>query len=154
MAKKTRTKANLFDRLLSLDMFGSSINFTINGKQTYDTWCGAIFTVIIMAIVVCYSQFRIREFFNQPLVISESVERGFYNEDLLKVSQKDGDFNWAVAVSTHTNFNNQTAENFQHYGSFKLRYTITGGIEDGLIFDMTLSPCNDYSEFYTHYDSK
>ena len=109
---------------------------------------------MILVTVVCYSQFKIREFYNQPVVIASSVEKGYYNEDRLKVSQKDGDFTWAVAVSTHTNFSNQTAEDFEYYGSFKMKYTITGGVEDGLVFDMTLSPCKDYSEFYAHYDEK
>ena len=36
-----------------------------------------------------------------------------------------------------------------------MRYTITGGEDDGKVFDdITLSPCKDYSEFHAHYDAK
>ena len=86
------------------------------------------------------------------MTIQKSVEKAQYTPGQLKVSQKDGDFTWAIAVTSRSDSNNQTAEDFLSYGNFSLQYKITGGDEDGKVYEITLSPCGDLSEFEGHYD--
>ena len=67
--------------------------------------------------------------------------------------QDKGDFTFALAVSSHTKFEGQSAESFKQHGSFLMQYKITGGDEDGKKFPISMSPCDekDYSDFGKHY---
>ena len=87
MAKRKKSKpSSLYSRFLNLDMFGSSISFSINGKRTYDTFCGAMVTLIVLATVLCYSQYKVREYFAQSYAVQSRIERAYFGSDPLKVS--------------------------------------------------------------------
>ena len=58
-----------------------------------------------------------------------------------------------MAVSSHTDFGSESAEEFRSYGQFLMKYVITGGDEDGKEFPITMTPCEDseYANFGKHY---
>lgn len=41
-------------------MFGERINFNMDGKETYDTCCGSLVTLIVFLAVAVYCLFQIR----------------------------------------------------------------------------------------------
>lgn len=81
MVKKAKHKPSIYAKFLSLDMFGESIGFNINGKRTYDTCAGALVSLAVIATVACYAQYKIRDFFDRPVVVASSIEPGHYSQD-------------------------------------------------------------------------
>ena len=62
MAKKRKvSKCDKFWRASTrFDMFGERINFNMDGKETYDTCCGSLVTLIVFLAVAVYCLFQIR----------------------------------------------------------------------------------------------
>ena len=81
MAKRSKHKTSVYDKFLSFDMFGASIGFNLNGKKTYDTCAGAFVSLLVVSTVACYAQFKIRDFFDQPVEVVSSIDKGYYSED-------------------------------------------------------------------------
>ena len=53
--KKRSPKSNIGNAYKVLDLFGESINFTINGSSTHKGFCGAFVSMIILIIVASYA---------------------------------------------------------------------------------------------------
>ena len=62
MAKRRRlTTCDKFWRsTTSFDMFGETMKFNMDGKDSFDTCCGSFCTFAIFAVVALYCLFQIR----------------------------------------------------------------------------------------------
>ena len=84
--------------------------------------------------------------------INRHLLPGFYGDSIEPVSSKE-DFYFSIAVSSHYNFQNETAEAFLRYGSIHLEYEI---IDESMLTehgDMEMEPCQSYGSFHSHYSS-
>lgn len=57
----------LKDYFLALDMFGVRPTLEINGKRKYKTWCGFMFSLLVIIIVVIYASYKISHALHDPL---------------------------------------------------------------------------------------
>ena len=66
MAKRRKpTTCDKFWRsATSIDMFGERIRFNMDGKETFDTCCGSICTLLIFGVVALYTIFQLRLYNN------------------------------------------------------------------------------------------
>ena len=95
-------------------------------------------------VVACYGIHQMRQVFvatHVPIVNTQIREGYFEDTDVMR--QDEGDFTFAVAVSSFTKYDEQSAEDFLQYGQFLMKYKITGGDQDGLEFPISMSPCSD-----------
>ena len=132
------------DRFNAIDMFGSTVNFNISGRTRYNSCLGSLTTILIFLVVACYGIHQMRQVFvatHVPIVNTQIREGYFEDTDVMR--QDEGDFTFAVAVSSFTKYDEQSAEDFLQYGQFLMKYKITGGDQDGLEFPISMSPCSD-----------
>ena len=142
--KKKTCCENSAGRFNEIDMFGSNVNFNIDGRRKYNSCLGSCCTLLILVVVACYAVYQMEHVFvtKQVPIINTQIREGFYDDrDVLR--QDEGDFTFAVAVTNHTKFDSLTAENFLQYGQFLMKYTITGGEEDGKVFQIAMEACTD-----------
>ena len=99
MAKKPQSKANpISEKLLSFDTFGEAFNFKLpGGKDTYQTWLGTFFTLIVTLVLIFYGGLQI-----QRLAI--------YGETVVTMSVRDSNFSPEEVFPTeieliHSDFN-------------------------------------------------
>ena len=75
------------------------------------------------------------------------MKKGYY-EKPINIRQDEDNFYFAIAVTAKQNFESHTTEAFEKSGgSINLRYVISGGEEDGKVFNIGMAPCSDLT-FY------
>lgn len=148
---KNRRKPNLLDKFwratTKFDMFGESIQFNLDGKESYDTCCGSLATLLILGTVAIYALFQVRYYnsrWSEVPIVNVFLKENYYLEPL-KISQERDDFYFAVAVTKKQNFLADTAQSFQEAGgSMELTYDIFGGEEDSKTVKINMNPCSDF----------
>ena len=117
--RKQTCCGTMVDRFNSIDMFGAHINFNINGKPKYNSCLGSCTTILIFVLVVFYGLYQTEKALvaTHVPIISTQIREGFFTEKR-ELYQKEGDFAFAVAISSTTGFTGQSASNFRQYGSF------------------------------------
>ena len=150
-----RSKPTPCDRLwrsvTSIDMFGERIYLNLDGKESFDTCCGSLCTLIILCVVALFALFQVRLYQSQWTevpILSTYVKKDFFNNAPVEVRQDVHNFYFAIAITGKQEFANHTTEAFEKAGgSISLRYTISGGPESGKVFNIPMAPCSDFS-FY------
>ena len=82
-------------------MFGETVNFNMDGKESFDTCCGSICTFLIMGVVAVYCVFQVRLYNSQWAevpIVSTFLKEGFYLEPV-EIRQDRDDFMFAVAIT-------------------------------------------------------
>ena len=68
MGKSSDSKPTLLGRVtekfMSLDMYGESLTFTINGSNTYPSIYGALISLAIFALVLPYGAHKFKTMWN------------------------------------------------------------------------------------------
>ena len=137
------------NKCLDFDMFGSSVQFNVDGRNKWNTCCGALVSVVIIAVAVLFGlyQFRVATSGSYVPVIQAQTIESFYDEnDSLK--QEVDNWQVAIAVSSFEDFTEQNTTRFQDLGNeFIMRYQIFGETAVQNIFEIEMEPCEDYSIF-------
>lgn len=151
-----RHKPGPFDRLwrtvTSIDMFGETVRLNMDGKERFNTCCGALCTLMVLAATAAYCLFFIRLYDSQKSdeiipILSTYVKQGYFEEDV-EIRQDTDDFYFAVAITGRHAFTSHTAEAFEAAGGkLNLRFAIFGGEEDGQVRQLQMDRCSDMS-FY------
>ena len=122
----------------------------MDGKESFDTCCGSMCTILILAIVAGYALFQVRLYQSQWAeipVLHSYTKQGYYT-DKVEIQQERDDFYFAIAVTGKQNFTEHTTEAFEAAGGqIEMKYIIVGGEEDGKVFDIGMAPCSDFG-FY------
>ena len=128
-------------------MFGEKMSFNIDGKESFDTCCGSLCTVLILAVVALYALFQVRLYNSQwqeVPILSTYEKSGFYDQPV-EIRQDVNDFYFAVAISGKQKFQEHTTEAFESAGGkIDLTYVIEGGEEDGKVMRIEMLPCSDF----------
>ena len=132
----------------SFDMFGERVQLNLDGKESFDTCCGAMCTIIVLAAIAFFTLFQIRHYETQWAevpITSDYIKKGFF-ADPVEIRQDTNNFMFAIAVTAKQNFDSDTAQAFEESGgSLVLRYVISGGVDDGKIYTIPMNPCSDLS---------
>ena len=67
----------------SIDIFGERLYLNLDGKESFDTCCGAICTLLIFCILALMGIFEVRLYQTQWAevpIISTYVKEGFYEQ--------------------------------------------------------------------------
>ena len=98
-----------YGKFLDLDMFGKPITFNVHGRETFDTFCGVLFTLVIAVVTVTYAILVVKRYsveLDVPLVKTQVLPEYFPSGPDNQVSQKTAsdDFEFAVAISSLSDF--------------------------------------------------
>ena len=84
------------------DLFGEQVKFNLDGKESFDTCCGSLVTLLIFLVVAVYGLFLVRlyqkEHIDLPILV-DYLQEGYY-EDPVEIRQDTNDFYFAIAVSS------------------------------------------------------
>ena len=104
MAKKRKppTKCDKFWRMCtSWDMFGEQVKFNLDGKESFDTCCGSLCTLLILLTITVYFFFQMRYYNNQETqipILAYYNKKGYY-KDPVEIRQSENNFHFAVAIT-------------------------------------------------------
>ena len=105
-----RKKPNWFDKIwrtaTSIDMFGERVQFNFDGKESYDTCCGALATLLIFGTVAVYALFQIRYYnsrWSEVPILSVFLKENYFVEPI-EIRQDRDDFHFALAVTRKQGF--------------------------------------------------
>lgn len=86
-----------------MDMFGSSVNFNVAGKQKITTTPGVIMTIAMMILMIAYfsNQFQVFFYKRRPMITQTAISQ-FYDSKF-NVNLKEIDFKVAWAVESYVN---------------------------------------------------
>ena len=54
MGKKPTLLSKVADKIMSIDLYGESTAFTVNGSASYPSFCGTIMSLIVFLVVLPY----------------------------------------------------------------------------------------------------
>jgi hypothetical protein len=126
------------------DLFGSEYRWNVEGDELYRTSCGALFSLALIACTVIFSMYVFRRAIEikSLQVIREQTISNYFETDL-EIKQKQDKFFFAVGVSSMTGFETNQTVSDAVFSELRLRldYKITGGPENGKIFDIGFRNC-------------
>jgi len=112
---RKRPKVTSCDKLwrtaTSFDMFGERVQLNLDGKESFDTCCGAMCTLIILCAVALFSLFQVRHYKTQWAevpIVSDYEKKGYFEEPV-EIRQDTNNFMFAVAVTGKQNYKTHTA---------------------------------------------
>lgn len=67
----------------SIDMFGEHLYLNLDGKESFDTCCGSLCTLMILVVCAIFALFQVRMYESQWAevpIVSDYIKKGYFHE--------------------------------------------------------------------------
>ena len=89
MAKRKGFCTRIKNKFLDYDMFGAQVQFNVEGRNKWNTCCGALISILIVLITVAFGFYQFRKAVQGSVLPQIStIKYPDYFSDLLPISQE------------------------------------------------------------------
>ncbi|CAI2361954.1 unnamed protein product [Moneuplotes crassus] len=141
---------NIYQGVKSLDMFSQKFTMSFNNKKNYQTFIGAVFSIILVTITSLYAARLLQEMFGRTrLQNNYSIEKANYKENPLNVNLNEEGiylaFQWVSPDETVDFFGSGIGKIYLHSVNFDA--STSNMTEEFLLSNATseIVKCNDTS---------